>query len=49
MKIEKIKNGYCIACTWLNGVVEEKKSNERGIHEDEDEDEEEEVGESMKE
>lgn len=35
---------------WLNGVVEEKKSNERGIHEDEDEDEnEEEVGESMKE
>ena len=45
-----MKNGYCIALhgTWLNGVVEEKKSNERGIHEDEDENEEE-VGESMKE
>jgi len=38
--------GIALHGTWLNGVVEEKKSNERGIHEDEDE---EEVGESMKE
>lgn len=36
--------GIALHGTWLNGVVEEKKGNERGIHEDEEE-----VGESMKE